>query len=148
MSITLFCLIKGNTTANAFEVDIEKDKSISHLKKVIKAEKAPEFDNFPADKLRLWKVEIRDDHDDLLSNLTLNDGDELLATKKISKYFSDSPPEEHIYVIVKLPLLSLEEALSCIPPLITYFTDCVTLKTTTKAVGDPLASRDLMIDLL
>ena len=38
MSITLFCLVKGNTTASAFEVDIEKDKSISHLKKVIKAE--------------------------------------------------------------------------------------------------------------
>ncbi len=38
MSITLFCLVKGNTTANAFEVDIEKDKSISHLKKVIREE--------------------------------------------------------------------------------------------------------------
>ena len=58
MSITLFCLIKGNTSANAFEVVIEKDKSISHLKKVIKAEKALEFDNFPIDKLRLWKVMI------------------------------------------------------------------------------------------
>jgi len=43
MSITLFCLVKGNTTANAFEVDIEKDKSISHLKKVIKAEKQNDF---------------------------------------------------------------------------------------------------------
>jgi hypothetical protein len=103
MSITLFCLVKGNTTTSAFEVDIEKDKSISHLKKVIKAEKAPEFDNFPADKLRLWKKEIPDDQDDLLSNLTLNDGDELLATKKISKYFPDPPPEEYIHVIVEPP---------------------------------------------
>ncbi|CAB4480867.1 unnamed protein product [Rhizophagus irregularis] len=49
----------------------------------------------------------------------------------------DSPLEEHIHVIVKLPLLSLEEALSCIPPPITYSTDCVTSNTTTKAVGDP-----------
>ncbi|CAB5367238.1 unnamed protein product [Rhizophagus irregularis] len=46
----------------------------------------------------------------------------------------NSPPEEHIHVIVKLPLLSLEEALSCIPPPITYSTDCVTSKTTTKAI--------------
>ncbi len=38
MSITLFCLVKGNIIANTFEVDIEKDKFISHLKKVIKAE--------------------------------------------------------------------------------------------------------------
>ncbi|RGB28979.1 hypothetical protein C1646_767158 [Rhizophagus diaphanus] len=30
-------------TANAFEVDIEKDKSISHLKKVIKTEKQNDF---------------------------------------------------------------------------------------------------------
>ena len=84
MSITLLCLVKGNTLANAFPVDIEKEQLVGHLKKVIKAEKAPEFDNFPADKLRLWKKEIPDDQDDLLSNLTLNDGDELLATKKIS----------------------------------------------------------------
>ncbi len=58
MSITLFCLIKGNTTANAFKVNIEKNKSISHFKKVIKAEKASEFDNFPIDRLKLWNVKI------------------------------------------------------------------------------------------
>src|SRR2546421_13042629 len=103
MSITLFCLVKGNTTANAFEVDIEKDKSVSHLKKVIKAEKAPEFDHFPADRLKLWKVEIRDDQDDLLSNLTLNDRDELLATRDIGDYWTEKPPKRHIHVIVKLP---------------------------------------------
>ena len=108
MSITLFCLVKGNTTANAFEVDIEKDKSISKLKEAIKAKKQNDFAGVDADKLRLWKKEIPDDQDDLLSNLTLNDGDELLATKKISKYFPDSPPEEHIHVIVKLPRKCLE----------------------------------------
>ena len=108
MSITLFCLVKGNTTANAFSVKISRDEPISELKDAIKAKKAPEFDNFPADRLKLWKKEIPDDQDDLLSNLTLNDGDELLATKKISKYFPDSPPEEHIHVIVKLPRKCLE----------------------------------------
>ncbi|CAI2201694.1 2924_t:CDS:1, partial [Funneliformis geosporum] len=34
----------------------------------------------------------------------------------------------------------LEEALSCIPPPITYSPDCVTSKTTTKASGDPPTS--------
>jgi hypothetical protein len=53
MSVTLFCLVKGNTTTNTFKVDIEKDKSISKLKEAIKAKKAPEFDHFPADKLKL-----------------------------------------------------------------------------------------------
>src|SRR5436305_5320632 len=95
MPITLLCLVKGNTTANAFPVDIDKDQLVGHLKKVIKAEKAPEFDNFPADKLKLWKVTIPGDHDDQLRNLILQDSDELLAIRKISKYFPDSPPEEH-----------------------------------------------------
>jgi hypothetical protein len=60
MSITLLCLVKGNILANAFPVDIDKDQLVGHLKDAIKAKKTPEFDNFLADKLKLWKVEIRD----------------------------------------------------------------------------------------
>src|SRR4051794_27189980 len=104
MSITLFCLVKGNTTANAFEVDIEKDKSVSHLKKVIKAEKAPEFDHFPADKLKLWKVKIPDDQDDHLSNLSLQDQPELLATRDIGDYWTEKPLKRHIHVLVEPPV--------------------------------------------
>ncbi|RGB36025.1 hypothetical protein C1646_814325 [Rhizophagus diaphanus] len=103
MSITLFCLVKGNTTASAFEVDIEKDKSISKLKEAIKAKKQNDFAGIDADKLRLWKVPISDDHVDPLNNLSLEDGEELLAIRKISKYFPDSPPEEHIHVLVEPP---------------------------------------------
>ncbi|RGB24980.1 hypothetical protein C1646_821281 [Rhizophagus diaphanus] len=85
MSITLFCLVKGSTTANAFPVHIDKGQFVGDLKKAIKAEKAPEFDNFPADKLRLWKVEIGGDHlDDPLKNLTLNDNNELSAINEIA----------------------------------------------------------------
>ncbi|RGB26883.1 hypothetical protein C1646_405368 [Rhizophagus diaphanus] len=105
MSITLLCLVKGNTTANAFSVKISRDEPVSELKKVIKAEKAPEFDHFPADKLKLWKVEIGGDHiDDQLKNFKLNDSDELSAIKKISKYFPDPPAEEHIHVLVEPPV--------------------------------------------
>src|ERR1043165_6011095 len=103
MSITLFCLVKGNTTANAFEVDIEKDKSISKLKEAIKAKKQNDFAGVDADKLRLWKKEIPDDQDDLLSNLTLNDGDELLATREIGDYWTEKPPKRNIHVIVEPP---------------------------------------------
>ncbi|CAB4385154.1 unnamed protein product [Rhizophagus irregularis] len=68
--------------------------------------------------------------------MTSLDSDELLAINDIGDYWPTSPPKKHIHVIVKLPLLSLEEALSCIPPPITYSTDCVTSKTTTKAVAE------------
>jgi hypothetical protein len=108
MSITLFCLVKGKTTANAFEVDIEKDKPISKLKEAIKAKKAPVFDNFPADELKLWKVPISVDQDDQLWNLSLEDSDELLAIRKILKYFPDSPSEECIHVLVEPPESSQE----------------------------------------
>ena len=103
MSITLFCLVKGNTSVNAFEIDIEKDKSISHLKKVIKAEQPQTFANIDAKDLKLWKVTIPGDQDDQLRNLILQDSDELLAIRKISKYFPDSPAEEHIHVLVEPP---------------------------------------------
>ncbi|CAG8596707.1 4920_t:CDS:2 [Funneliformis mosseae] len=37
-----------------------------------------------------------------LVNLQLHDNNELLATRKISKYFT-KPPDEHIHIIVSLP---------------------------------------------
>ena len=53
MSITLFCLVKGNTTANAFSVKISKNEPISELKKAIKAEKHKTFHGVEADELKL-----------------------------------------------------------------------------------------------
>jgi hypothetical protein len=103
MSITLLCLVKGNTTANAFSVKISRDEPVSELKKAIKAEKAPEFDNFPADKLKLWKVTIPGDQDDQLRNLTLEDSDELLAINEIGDYWTEKPPKKRIHVIVEPP---------------------------------------------
>ena len=103
MSITLFCLVKGNTTANAFEVDIEKDKSISHLKKVIKAEKQNDFAGVDADRLKLWKVPISDDHVDPLNNLSLEDSDELLAINDIGDYWPEKPLKKNIHVLVEPP---------------------------------------------
>src|SRR4051794_6208908 len=108
MSITLFCLVKDNTTANAFSVKISKDKPISELKKAIKTEKHKTFHGVEADELKLWKVTNSGDQDDQLRNLILQNSDELLAIRKILKYFPDSPPEEHIHVIVKLPRKCLE----------------------------------------
>ncbi|GBC03485.1 hypothetical protein RclHR1_05140019 [Rhizophagus clarus] len=43
MSITLLCLVKGSTTANAFPVDINKDQLVGHLKEAIKAKKQNDF---------------------------------------------------------------------------------------------------------
>ncbi|CAB4427692.1 unnamed protein product [Rhizophagus irregularis] len=103
ISITLLCLVKGNTTASAFFIDINKDQLVGHLKKVIKAEKQNDFAGINADRLKLWKKEIPDDQDDLLSNLILNDEPELLATREIGDYWTEKPPKRNIHVIVKPP---------------------------------------------
>ena len=44
-----------------------------------------------------------DDQDNLLSNLTLNDGDSLLATREIGDYWTEKPPKRNIHVIVEPP---------------------------------------------
>ena len=104
MSITLLCLVKGNTLANAFPIHIDGNSLVGDLKEAIKVKKTPEFNNFPADRLKLWKVEIPDDRDDLLSNLTLQDQPELLATREIGDYWSEKPSKRHIHVLVEPPV--------------------------------------------
>src|SRR5437763_16712254 len=103
MSITLLCLVKGNTIANAFSVKISRDEPISELKKAIKAKKQNDFAGVDADKLRLWKVPISDDHVDPLNNLSLENGEELLAINEIGDYWTEKPPKKHIHVIVSPP---------------------------------------------
>ncbi len=102
MSITLLCLVKGNITANAFPVDIDKDQLVGHLKKVIKAEKQNDFAGVDADKLKLWNVKIPDDYDDPLSNISLQP--ELLATRDIGDYWTEKPPKRNIHVLVEPPV--------------------------------------------
>ncbi|RGB23362.1 hypothetical protein C1646_633671, partial [Rhizophagus diaphanus] len=100
---TLNCIVRGNTSMNAFAVDIGNSKLISNLKEAIKSRKQNDFAGVDADKLRLWKVKISDDNNNELRNISLHDQDELVATKKISKYFPNTPAEEHINIIISLP---------------------------------------------
>ncbi|PKY32177.1 hypothetical protein RhiirB3_531946 [Rhizophagus irregularis] len=75
------------------------------LKDAIKAKKAPVFDNFPADELRLWKVEISGDHlEDQLKNLKLNGSGELSAINEIGDHWTEKPPKKNIHVKVEPPV--------------------------------------------
>src|SRR4051794_17306705 len=86
-----------------FPVNINKDQLVSHLKEAIEAKKQNDFAGIDVNKLRLWKKEIPDDQDDLFSNLTLNDGDELLTTREIGDYWTEKPPKRHIHTLVSPP---------------------------------------------
>uniref|UniRef100_U9URH1 Crinkler effector protein N-terminal domain-containing protein n=1 Tax=Rhizophagus irregularis (strain DAOM 181602 / DAOM 197198 / MUCL 43194) TaxID=747089 RepID=U9URH1_RHIID len=59
--ISPVCLVKGNTIANAFPVDIDRNQLVRHLKKGIR-EKIDISENVKAKDLKLWKVEIPDNH--------------------------------------------------------------------------------------
>jgi hypothetical protein len=104
MSITLFCLVKGNATSNAFSVKISRDEPVSELKEAIKTKTPQTFANVDAKDIKLWKVEIGGDHlDDQLKNLKLNGNDELSAINEIGDYWTEKPPKKSVHVIVEPP---------------------------------------------
>ncbi|OAQ22601.1 hypothetical protein K457DRAFT_25897 [Linnemannia elongata AG-77] len=78
--LTLFCLVDGEATSNAFSVKIPLSDTIDDLKGLIKTKKTNDFQDVDADKLTLW------------------------ATNKLSMVFDADLPEDTIHVIVQRPL--------------------------------------------
>ncbi|GBB84356.1 hypothetical protein RclHR1_10980008 [Rhizophagus clarus] len=118
-TITLSCLVVGeNPYENAFEVDIEINKSISKLKDAIKEKNTQAFANVDAKDIKLWKVDISFEEENKkleLVNTKINvnikeelGGVELLPLSKISKHFSSQPADEHIHIIVQRPVETKE----------------------------------------
>jgi hypothetical protein len=52
----LNCITLGDDSSRVFIIKISKEATVDGLKKAIKVQKAPEFDDLAADSLRLWKV--------------------------------------------------------------------------------------------
>ncbi|KAG0249364.1 hypothetical protein BGZ95_007572, partial [Linnemannia exigua] len=117
--LTLFCLVDGETTSNAFPVEIESSKTIGDLKKLIKTETPDTFSGVDAKDLTLWRVSISvadDNHDDnddddddedlpiLLDNVLKNDKKRLKAvTQMVTDVFGYRPVENTIHIIVQRP---------------------------------------------
>ncbi|KAG0074343.1 hypothetical protein BGZ92_003433, partial [Podila epicladia] len=99
--ITLFCLIEGESVSNAFEVEVPSTKTVSTLKKLVKSEKTPRFDDVAADELTLWRVSILDGSATTIAALV--DKTELNKPRaQLSKLFPESPDED-TYIIVQRP---------------------------------------------
>ncbi|KAG0321433.1 hypothetical protein BG000_003238 [Podila horticola] len=106
--LTLFCLVDGEVASNAFSVEIEPTKTIDGLKKLIKAEKSPEFNDVVATELTLWRVSIpiTDDNDEVpikLNNVTNKDKKKLGHATRLSKVFVEGLPEETVSIIIQRP---------------------------------------------
>jgi 2-methylcitrate dehydratase PrpD len=110
----LNCLVHGEPTERTFAVDISDNMAIIDLKKKIKIEKQPEFDQVAPDKLALWKVKIplravddpilkafkdnpKADIEGVLKGVKLTD-----PTYEVGEHWRE-PPKFHIHVIVEPP---------------------------------------------
>ena len=84
-----------------FVVEIEKTKSVSTLKKLIKEEMAPRLDHVAAADLNLWKVSIPiDDVDKKLKNIKRSRT--VKSPLKLSNVFT-SVEESHVHIIIQAP---------------------------------------------
>jgi hypothetical protein len=106
-NLTLFCLVDGEATSNAFSIKTPSNNTVDDLKNLIKTRKSPEFDDVAADKLKLWRVSIPITDEDEVP-IVLNSFDEkkkLGPATRLSRVFPEDPPEETIHIIVQRPLL-------------------------------------------
>ncbi|KAG0363878.1 hypothetical protein BGX24_004831 [Mortierella sp. AD032] len=108
--IGLYCIVDGETTSNAFLVEIESSKTIGTLRKLIKSEKKNDFQDVDADKLTLWRVSIPDSS--RRSAITLNalhDKADITSPRTpISELFPGSP-DDNTYILVQRPPPDREE---------------------------------------
>ncbi|KAG0333971.1 hypothetical protein BG000_008756, partial [Podila horticola] len=105
--LTLFCLVDGEATSNAFSVEIDPRKTVDGLKKLIKTEKAPRFDDVAADELILWRatIPITDDDDEiaiLVKNIASNKK-KLGPATRLAKVFPEELQEETVHIVVQRP---------------------------------------------
>ncbi|KAF9577895.1 hypothetical protein BGW38_006610, partial [Lunasporangiospora selenospora] len=93
------------TTSNAFPVSTTA-ATVGELKKLIKAEKSPEFDDIAADKLTLWRasipVTVANKHKPIFLSKKIESTIELDPTDYISDVFSKTP-KKSIHVLVEPP---------------------------------------------
>ena len=94
MSLLLLnCWVLGEDSTRIFPVEIHPNKNVGGLKKAIKEEKKPAFDNITADSLEVWNVSIPIDEDANLEarvkDLRLHEKKPLWPSKGLHRIFRD-----------------------------------------------------------
>lgn len=102
--ITLLCIENGETTR--FSVEVNRHKIVEELKKAIKKQKSPEFDDIAVDKLTLLRVSIPLVPANKVKPIILSEiesATKLEPENDISEYFEENPPKKTIHIIVQHP---------------------------------------------
>ena len=101
-NLMLFCLVEGDPTSKAFEVEIPKTCTVSSLRDKIK-ERIPKFKDIAAHELTLWKAAlIAPDSEDPISLDIFKHAKKLLPREVLSSVFT-GPPDGDTYIIVQRP---------------------------------------------
>ena len=103
--LKLFCYVRGDNDSNTFVVNIDEDETVADLRKAIKEEKRPQFDDVPADSLSLWKASVLIDRDlkESVEALNLVNGDSLRFNETLSDIFSYGLEKNHVHIICGHP---------------------------------------------
>ncbi|RUP45521.1 hypothetical protein BC936DRAFT_148064 [Jimgerdemannia flammicorona] len=99
--IKLNCLTFGDPVDRIFPVKVAKTETVGVLRKLLKKEKDPFFNNIPADGLLLWLVSLPA-NDNALKNLSLEN--KLNPVDEIGEVIGDtSLNKKYVHIIVQLP---------------------------------------------
>ncbi|KAI8345006.1 hypothetical protein B0O80DRAFT_29769 [Mortierella sp. GBAus27b] len=103
--LTLFCLIEGEATDNAFPVSTSSAATVGELKDLIKTKNPDTFNGVDARNFTLWHVCIAiTDNEELPILLdSLDEKKKLRPATRISKVFTEELPEETVHIIVQPP---------------------------------------------
>jgi hypothetical protein len=103
-TLSLNCFILGGDSSEVFTVKIPKTDNVSILKRLIKEEQSPRFNDVVASTLTTWKVSLPVDA--ITPEFTV-DGvepcEKLQSVKKISSIFGEALVDEHVHVLVQAP---------------------------------------------
>ncbi|KAG0221761.1 hypothetical protein BGW42_007326, partial [Actinomortierella wolfii] len=104
--LTLFCLVDGEASSNAFSVKVPLTDTVDDLKNLIKTALSPQFDDIAAKDLILWRVNhpviAANKHNPILLS-AIDSPTELDPTDDISDVFTETPPKKTIHIIVQRP---------------------------------------------
>ena len=101
--MSLFCLIFGEKDEKAFLVRVNRGNTVDKLKRLIKAENSVDFRDVDASCLMLWKWNQPGDAGRV--NAVGLDSSNVLnpMTKMTSVFEDDSPQQDCIHIIIKIP---------------------------------------------
>ena len=99
--MTLYCWVPGDE--DAFPVKTSPEITVGEFKKAILTEKPTSFKGIDPDKLVLWQPENLSDTETAMREFKKVPTLRMRPTHKISKYFPQAPPTEHIHIVIHAP---------------------------------------------